>query len=188
MWRAYTNRPFNAKFFYELYSLRFADRADLRSFFPLPPAHNYHVVSIKDTTQFHWWMMESIIEYDKMVTGQDRTTFLKNYFSIDFVDAVVLFDQEWKPKGMAAISPTGNIEGQFKLNPIYCQTPGDAGNIFCPKSKYLSFSAILVHAIADVARHPDASFVTHIRRRSAGDWIYNRAKDTNVGHLLDMCN
>lgn len=128
MWKPYVNRPMNAKYFYDLYSIHFKSREELCHFFPLPKKHNYKIVSIKEIRYHH--LFQQILNFDKLVTGQDRKFFLENYFSIDYVDGVALFDADWEPRGLAATSPTGNIDGMYKLNPIYCQKPEEAGNSF----------------------------------------------------------
>lgn len=172
----YAGPPFYATHAYELYSYEFTDKKDLKDFFPAPASHPYRIVSVKDLTprQFH-----QMIEYDKMVTGVDRTKFLTEYYSIDFVKGIVAFDSNNQIRGMAGLVPTTYEDGLFKLNPIYAENIDDASTF--------------VHAVADQTNHPNAHFVLHTRTASAGDWMLKKCKDTNrkmnmVGVLCNATN
>ncbi|CAI4223956.1 unnamed protein product [Auanema sp. JU1783] len=172
----YKEEPFNGVHLYEMFYIKFQSKKEILDFFPIEGVCSYALLSVRNLNpkQFN-----AFIEYDKMITGVNREKFLRNYYSLAFVEGIVMFDLKGTIRGVAGSVPTNGGDYMYKINPVYAENSNDAAH--------------LVHALVNQIPFDAAEFVTHIRTQSAGDCLLKRARDVNkplglVGVLCSATN
>ena len=125
-----------------------------------PSNNNFNVVSTDKLTAEQF---ESLLAYDRKITGADRTTFLKNF--VPMVIGAVILDSQGTVTGYAATRPCRGMPDKYQIAPLWAEDEEAAGAL-------LDF---LVDKIEG-----DVSFVVQCRKETRGSYILKQAELNEV--------
>ncbi|VDL72473.1 unnamed protein product [Nippostrongylus brasiliensis] len=157
----YSGPPFYAIHHAEMYAFSLP-RQELLSMFP-SSGSTFVPVSFKDMSddQFH-----KVCEFDTLVSGRKRESFLKDYHSLFFTRGIALLDGNGDVHGMVGAVPLIADSQKFKIGPLFAKSQEDA--------------CYLIKCILHLIPNPDAKFVLNISTNTAGDWILQKCREANI--------
>ncbi|CAJ0580338.1 unnamed protein product, partial [Mesorhabditis spiculigera] len=125
---------------------------------------------------------QKLLDFDKYMTGRDRSEFLRLHFGLEKTEGAVVFGDDGNIWGMASVGPTDRPDDhRWKISPIYAETLPAAASLAIRMEKNWAGSqddhAHVLVQILDLTRGDfelGPVLAKHVKPHKVGVTLYNR--------------